>query len=61
MSQHAIDNYHGLSDSFVVLLEEDITQSQRMEMLLSRVLEGSLPLNQFSQSADEYVRMMMTE
>ena len=61
VSQHAIDNYHGLSDSFVVLLEEDITQSQRMEMLLSRVLEGSLPLNQFSQSADEYIRMMMTE
>lgn len=61
VSQYAIDNYHELSDSFVVLLEEDITQSQRMEMLLSRVLEGGLPLNEFSQSADEYMQMMMAE
>lgn len=61
VSRSAIDNYHALSDAFVVLLEEDITQSQRMEMLLSRVLEGGLPLDQFAQDADAYMQMMMAE
>lgn len=61
VSQEAIDSYHALSSAFVVVQDEDITQGQRMQTLLSELLGGQLSLEQFAQQADEYVRMRAEE
>ncbi len=61
ISKKAIENYHSLSPYFVVMQNEDVAQSQGMNTLLSRLLDGNMSLNTFAQSADEYFRMVIAE
>ncbi len=61
VSQKAIDQYHVFSTQFVVPVQQEIAFSDKMEKLILRVIQDHMPLEQFAQKADAYVKMVHEE